>query len=133
MRRALGVLVLVLVAGLMGGCVGARVKKEPAKKPAAKSVAKAPAPVSTLIRLSVQGADYGTLSAFKKKLQSVPGVKKIYQQSFSAEEASLLQVEYMGAAQSLADAIQGLAAEDMPIEVLRFDPTTIELRIGGAM
>ena len=132
MRKVLTVLFVVLLAAGVGGCVGTRVKKEPAKKPeAAKKAAKAP--VSSLIRLSVQGADYPTLSAFKKKLQSVAGVRKIYQQSFSAEEASLLQVEYMGAAQALADAIQGLASEDMPIEVLRFDPTTIEVRIGGGM
>ncbi len=130
MRRALGIVVVAILAGGLWGCVGTAVKKGPSKRPAvAKAAPKAP--VSTLIRLTVQGADYPTLSAFKKKLQAVPGVKKIYQQSFSAEQASLLQVEYIGAAQSLADAIQALSAEEMPIEVLGFDPTTIEIRIGG--
>ncbi len=132
MKKALGVIMAAVLAGGLWGCAGSAVKKTSSKKPvAAKAASKAP--VSTLIRLSVEGADYPTLSAFKKKLQAVPGVKKIYQQTFSADQASLLQVEYMGAAQSLADAIQGLSTEEMLIEVLRFDPTTIEIRIGGAM
>ena len=89
--------------------------------------------VTSLIEVSIEGANYSDLSLFKGRLQKVNGVNKIYQLSFSVEEASLLQVEYEGAAQSLADAIQGLATENMPIEILRFDPTSVKIRIGGAM
>ena len=129
MNKALAIVLVVVIGGL-AGCAGSTATKEQIQATGHSNAKKI---VTSLIKVSIEGANYSNLSLFKGRLQKVNGVNKIYQLSFSVEEASLLQVEYEGAAQSLADAIQGLATENMPIEILRFDPTSVRIRIGGSM
>ena len=124
-KKALAIILVVFIGGL-AGCAGNTATKEQMH---ATNLSSAKKIECTLIEISIEGANYPTLSLFKGRLQKVKGVNKIYQLSFSVEEASLLQVEYEGAAQSLADAIQGLATENMLIEVLLFDPTSVKIRI----
>ncbi len=131
-------LLVFLVAAALAGCFGssAPVKKEPAAKlveapyvpPAAPQ-----GPMAALLSIVVEGATYPTLATFKQKLALIPGVKSIYQQSFNKDAASQLQVEYVGSAQVLADSVQNLSTQQLPVEVLGFDPSKIELRLGPGM
>ncbi|WP_025321490.1 hypothetical protein [Deferrisoma camini] len=122
-------IVLASAALTLFGCVGSSNKavKGP-ERPKAASLQKR-APATALLSVEIEGVDYQTLSLFKQKLRSVPGVKGIYQQSFDANAVSQLQVEYVGTAQTLADAIQQLSSQEMPVQVVSFDPSKIRLRL----
>ncbi len=130
MRKAWIAIGALAAAALVAGCAGSPTRE--ARKPLPPKAAQR-GPVATLITVAVEGADYPTLTTFKQRLRGISGVRKIYQQSFDAQKTSLLQVEYVGAAQALADAIQRLSAEDMPVEVVQFDPTRVQVRIAPSM
>ncbi|NOX25972.1 MAG: hypothetical protein GXP59_07675 [Deltaproteobacteria bacterium] len=123
MKMALTIVLITLTVGL-AGCAG-KISAGSQIKATNSSV------VVSLINLSVEGADYRTLTRFKEGLKAIKGVKKVYQLSFSADKASLLRVEYEGVAQSLANSLQNMAMKVMRVEILQFNPTGVSIRINS--
>ncbi|GAB4274678.1 MAG: hypothetical protein Kow0092_30100 [Deferrisomatales bacterium] len=119
----------VCLAVALAGCGASSATKKEAEGGAYIPPAAKAAPSASLVSLLVEGATYPTLASFKRALAGVPGVNNVYQQSFSKDAASELHVEYQGTAQVLADAIQNLSTQALPIEVLGFDPSQIRLRL----
>ncbi|WP_456432612.1 hypothetical protein [Thermosulfuriphilus sp.] len=118
--RSLGILMLAV---LLGGCASTTGLQPQDARVDQK------APVTVLVKLSVEGADYPTLKRLKERLLGLPGVHKVYQKSFNAQGVSHLEIDYEGLTQTLADAIQGLSSPEMAIDVLKFDPAQIVIRI----
>ncbi len=128
-------IVLASASLMLFACVGSSNKavKGPERTKTASMQRRPSVPATALLSVEIEGVDYQTLSLFKQKLRSVPGVKGIYQQSFDANAVSQLQVEYVGTAQTLADAIQQLSSQEMPVQVVSFDPSKVSLRLVPSM
>lgn len=124
MKKALTIVLITLAAGL-AGCAGKISTGSQMQAPNTSGI------VSSLINLSVEGADYRTLTQFKKKLQTIKGVKKVYQLSFSVDKESILRVEYVGITQSLANSLQNLAMKATQVEILQFNPAGISIRLNS--
>ncbi|TLN23671.1 hypothetical protein FDZ71_02550 [bacterium] len=130
MKRALGILLIFALMLTLAACGGSKKVKEDekAKADAAAAAAQPAVAASTLLTVRIAGATYATLTDFKGKVGAIKGIKNIYQNSFNKDEATIMQVEYSGSTQTLADAIQALKVEKYTIEVQKFDPSSVELK-----
>ncbi|TAL17921.1 hypothetical protein EPN96_03970 [bacterium] len=126
MKRLISLLAVFALVFAIAGC-GGKAKEVKAEEPVKKEPVAVVA--ATLLTITIEGATYSTLTDLKGKLTAIKGVKNIYQGSFSKGEASKMQVEYQGTSQMLADAIQNLKSEKFLIEVEKFDPSSIDLKM----
>lgn len=126
MKRLISLLAVLALVFAIAGC-GGKAKEVKAEEPVKKEPVAIVA--TTLLTITIEGATYSSLTDLKGKLTAIKGVKNIYQGSFSKGEASKMQVEYQGTSQMLADAIQGLKSEKFLIEVEKFDPSSIDLKM----
>ena len=71
---------------------------------------------------------YSKLLRFRKRLGFIFGVQKVEQRNFTGRSA-ILDARFTGSPKTLADMIQETNFEDLKVEVLRFAPDKVELRV----